>query len=135
MKNILTEQKLVKKITKLKQKLHLMDSLMEFDIKDLMEKYLEGPYYTKSFEHETIWRYFNQVEFATRQLMLQNGKDYYPRFEILLNEIEKFNDKWISLEKDKNGEFIDGSSKFVKLVKKLMQEFNFSQKVREVVGE
>ena len=67
--------------------------------------------------------------------MLQTGKEYYPRFEILLNEIEKFNDKWISLEKDKNGEFIDGSSKFVKLVKKLMQEFNFSQKVREVVGE
>ena len=96
---------------------------------------------TKSFEHEIVWRCWNDfessvIDFIKRYQDNLPSDDTHPSYYFHHNNFNDFKEhfilwrrQWLNLRrKNKNGEGVEGSSKFQTLVRKVMKEQNFGKR-------
>ena len=96
---------------------------------------------TKSFEHEIVWRCWNDfetsvIDFIKRYQDKLPSDDTHPSYYHYHNSFNDFKEhfilwrrQWLNLRrKNKNGEGVEGSSKFQTLVRKVMKEQNFGKR-------
>ena len=97
---------------------------------DNIEDYLKTDS-IKSFESELIFLKASKLNMAICSFisMYKNTKRFSKELQNLSFYLLKHNDEWFKCEKDKDGKFIDGTSKFMKLVRKRKVALNFDKRV------
>ena len=101
-----------------------------------IEEYFGNESLTKSFEHEVVWRCWNDFETSVLDF-IKRYQDEIPSSYAFKDNFEDFKkvfllwrNHWLNLRrKNKNGEGVEGSSKFQTLVRKVMKEQNFVKRV------
>ena len=103
-----------------------MDKFIHMDIED----YLKTDS-IKSFVSEWIFLKASKLNLAICSFisMYKNTKRFSKELQNLSFYLLKHNDEWFKCEKDKDGKFIDGTSKFMKLVRKRKVAVNFDKRV------
>jgi|TARA_B100001964_G_scaffold225997_1_gene274447 hypothetical protein len=116
--------------TNLNKQLYLRDKHMNKFIDMQIEEYLKSDS-TKDFESEYIWNDSCQILLSITELneLCNNQKEYEIELKELKKSFRDFGNKWFGCDKDSKGNFVDGTSKFMKLVKERMKELNFEQRV------
>jgi hypothetical protein len=102
-----------------------------------IEEYIGNSNYSKSFEYEVVWRYWNEFEMSVfdfinryKELLKSENESLRKQHEIFENDFLRWRTPWIkSRRKDKNGDWIDSSSMFQTLVRKVMKEQNFVRRL------
>ena len=101
-----------------------------------IEDYFGNVSLTKSFEHEIVWRCWNDFETSVfdfirkYQYEIPSSYAFKDCFENFKDNFYLWRNQWLKLRrKNKNGEGIEGSSKFQTLVRKVMKEQNFEKRV------
>ena len=59
-------------------------------------------------------------------------KNFSKSVQDLVTYNHKNNDVWYMCEQNKKGKFVDGTSKFMKLVKERMKALNFDKRVNDI---
>ena len=101
-----------------------------------IEEYFGNEKLTSSFEYEVVWRYWNDFETSVFDF-IRKYQDEIPSSYAFKDCFEKFKEdfyfwrnQWLKLRrKNKNGKGIEGSSKFQTLVRKVMKEQKFEERV------
>ena len=114
----------------LNKQIYLRDKHMNKFIDMQIEEYLKSDS-TKDFESEYIWNDSCQILLSITELneLCNNQKEYEIELKELKKSFRDFGNKWFGCDKDSKGNFVDGTSKFMKLVKERMKELNFEQRV------
>ena len=105
-----------------------MEKFIDMDIEDYLKSDL-----TKSFESEWIFQKASRLNLAICSFlsMYKNIEKFKKKLKDLSFDLVKHNNEWLRCEKNEDGEFVDGTSKFMKLVKKRMKALNFDKRVND----
>ena len=97
-----------------------------------IEEYLKTDLHS-AFEEEFIWNDISKIGLAITQLnMLFKDKtlnENETELHILNKQYSEYSNKWFNCSKDKLGNSIDNTSKFMKLVKERMVTLNFDERL------
>ena len=106
-----------------------MGKFIDMDIEDYLKSDL-----TRSFEQEWVWDSLTRMDIAVGSFFQQfkDEKRFSKSVQDLVTYNHKNNDVWYMCEQNKKGKFVDGTSKFMKLVKERMKALNFDKRVNDI---
>ena len=114
------------------QQLHYRDNHMIKFIDMQIEEYLKLDLQS-AFEEEFIWNDISKIGFAITQLNIlfkdKTLNENETELHILNKQYSEYSNKWFNCSKDKLGNSIDNTSKFMKLVKERMVTLNFDERL------
>jgi hypothetical protein len=114
------------------QQLHYRDNYMSKFIDMQIEEYLKTDLHS-AFEEEFIWNDISKIGFAITQLNIlfkdKTLNENETELHILNKQYSEYSNKWFNCSKDKLGNSIDNTSKFMKLVKERMVTLNFDERL------
>ena len=114
------------------QQLHYRDNYMSKFIDMQIAEYLKTDLHS-AFEEEFIWNDISKIGFAITQLNIlfkdKTLNENETELHILNKQYSEYSNKWFNCSKDKLGNSIDNTSKFMKLVKERMVTLNFDERL------
>ena len=114
------------------QQLHYRDNYMSKFIDMQIEEYLKTDLHS-AFEEEFIWNDISKIGLAITQLNIlfkdKTLNENETELHILNKQYSEYSNKWFNCSKDKLGNSIDNTSKFMKLVKERMVTLNFDERL------
>jgi len=109
-----------------------MEKFIDIDIEEYLNSSL-----TKDFESEWVFNRGANLLLTVNSLKTifcnnrKNENKYKNDLNKLYFQMRVHNDEWITCEKNKDDKFIDGTSKFSKLVRERMKVLNFKKRLND----